>query len=67
MMMSRYLKMRGRQRKLLITSARERNINRWQLVLLVLRECRRVERMKREGSGRSLKKVHRKGNLTIRL
>jgi hypothetical protein len=63
MMMSRYLKMRGRQRKLLTTSARERNINRWQLV----RECRRVKRMKREGSGRLLKKVHRKGNLTIRL
>jgi hypothetical protein len=64
MMMSRYLKMRGRQRKLLITSARERNTNRWQLVLL--RECM-VKRMKRAGSGRLLKKVHRKGNLTIRL
>jgi hypothetical protein len=64
MMMSRYLKMRGRPLKLLITSARERNINRWQLVL---RECRRVKRMKREGSGRLLKKAHRKGNLTIRL
>jgi hypothetical protein len=63
MMMSRYLKMRDRQLKLLITNVRERNINRW----LRVRECRRVKRMKREGSDRLLKKVHRKGNLTIHL